>query len=935
MKRIACLCLALLFLMVPAVNAGTLTDTEGHSCEDAVMVLSALDIVKGNENGLYEPEASLTRAEAATILLRTRGLADTMAGEKIFTDVTGAHWAYGNITTAYNLGLVNGVGDGMFEPESPVSFAEAVKMIVCNLGYGVQAEHEGGFPGGYITVAARLKLTENIEDDGSFTRGDMAQLIYDSIDVPLFERVIYTDIGGYKKTADNLLSYLNAYSLETQITATSGISLIAPPWELAEDEVIANSIIFGAGESGAEKLIGRDVKLFIEKDLHERKDTILAVVDESGKEAVTIYSDDIDRRLAPEVLVDTSGDTEYKYNIVGADVIYNGETGSFSMADVCPTDGSVTLIFGKDGKVSVVMVEDYKTYVVDSVKLSDGIVRFKGVTPYTLNLKDTAKNVTLIDSKDKTALTEQDLIEWDVLSVATSRSGNKIKAVRSVDVIDGEVTQLSDKEAVIGDNTYRISKTVIGTGLTAPTLGMSADFHLDYAGRIAVANTANAHSYKYGILVAASQTGTLMPETTVKVYTEDGVMQYYNLADKVEYNEAGRVDQQTLFARNATNELCTNGKATRQLIRYELSKDKKEITKLETSTDYKYDYDNPLRVPDFSEDYWIDEDRRGLGESGNWTSMFIGGDRRSFGGRFLMRESTKIFVLPPEDSDDSEYSMRAAAKLTHGDDGDVYTRFTLYDVDEDFLVGAAVWDLSAGGISKYPKDHTFRGIVLGMDQVMDEEGMPVNALRVFNNKGEEVSYELVDGLECMMGVALTDLDNDPYAPEENRAGTFPKRININDAKIPVTELDEGDIITFTVNQLSGQIDSMSVTYRSKYPVDTEMLINGNAIYRTSKEIVYRGGSMIRRAKIVRMGKYGPVVETYTTEWGYDSNPSSTTTGRPTDVVATRVLPKTGHIIEYDSAKNQYYEITIEDLSVGDTIVNCWGGLAQDFIILYK
>jgi N-acetyl-anhydromuramyl-L-alanine amidase AmpD len=49
--------------------------------------------------------------------------------EKTFTDIDG-HWAQDNITQAYNLGLVKGRGNNIFDPNSPVTRAEAATMLL-------------------------------------------------------------------------------------------------------------------------------------------------------------------------------------------------------------------------------------------------------------------------------------------------------------------------------------------------------------------------------------------------------------------------------------------------------------------------------------------------------------------------------------------------------------------------------------------------------------------------------------------------------------------------------------------------------------------------------------------------------------------------------------------------------------------------------------
>ena len=48
-----------------------------------------------------------------------------------FTDVDASHWAKNYIQTAYNLGIIAGMGDGTFAPDAPVTYEQALKMVVC------------------------------------------------------------------------------------------------------------------------------------------------------------------------------------------------------------------------------------------------------------------------------------------------------------------------------------------------------------------------------------------------------------------------------------------------------------------------------------------------------------------------------------------------------------------------------------------------------------------------------------------------------------------------------------------------------------------------------------------------------------------------------------------------------------------------------------
>lgn len=130
----------------------------------SVELLSEAGILTGDENGNFNPNSTITRAEFATIVCRLLGF-DNEAKEikqSSFTDVPVSHWAVGYIAKANELGIINGNGDGTFSPESPVTQEQAVKMLVCACGYEAEANEAGGYPNGYISTASDLGITKGV-----------------------------------------------------------------------------------------------------------------------------------------------------------------------------------------------------------------------------------------------------------------------------------------------------------------------------------------------------------------------------------------------------------------------------------------------------------------------------------------------------------------------------------------------------------------------------------------------------------------------------------------------------------------------------------------------------------------------------------------------------------------------------------------------------
>ena len=158
---------------------------------DAVDTLVSLGIVEGFEDGSFQPNGTVTRAQMAKMIyvLRT-GKSDASAyndDKTSFTDI-GSHWARGYIKYCQSLGIIAGKSNTIFAPNASVTAQEAAKMLLVTLGYDPA---KAGLTGTNWASKTNALADENglLEDvNTSFTtacpRQYAAQLIYNAIDTP-------------------------------------------------------------------------------------------------------------------------------------------------------------------------------------------------------------------------------------------------------------------------------------------------------------------------------------------------------------------------------------------------------------------------------------------------------------------------------------------------------------------------------------------------------------------------------------------------------------------------------------------------------------------------------------------------------------------------------------------------------------------------------
>lgn len=109
-------------------NAKTFADVEGHWSKQAVNDMASRMIVKGSDENHYNPDAVITRAELAAIVVRALGLSDNGSGTT-FSDVNSADWYAGAVAKAVEYGLIEGYDNRTFAPNRTITRQEALVIM--------------------------------------------------------------------------------------------------------------------------------------------------------------------------------------------------------------------------------------------------------------------------------------------------------------------------------------------------------------------------------------------------------------------------------------------------------------------------------------------------------------------------------------------------------------------------------------------------------------------------------------------------------------------------------------------------------------------------------------------------------------------------------------------------------------------------------------
>ena len=158
---------------------------------DYVNYLSAAGIISGYSDGTFRPYNKVTRGQAAKLVALAFNLPAGKSTVQRFSDVPASHTFHSYIEAAYNAGLVHGYGDGTFRPQANVTRAQIAKIVVLAAGWALITPERPAFtdlPAGstfysYVETARAMGLLSGYEDgtfrpDSDVTRAQLSKVLY-------------------------------------------------------------------------------------------------------------------------------------------------------------------------------------------------------------------------------------------------------------------------------------------------------------------------------------------------------------------------------------------------------------------------------------------------------------------------------------------------------------------------------------------------------------------------------------------------------------------------------------------------------------------------------------------------------------------------------------------------------------------------------------
>ena len=553
LKRALSLALAsvmLLGMMVVGSGAVGYTDVTSEDHKEAIEVVQAAGLMTGDDQGNFNPDQIVTRAEMAVIvcnLLYGKNLdVGQFTGIHNFSDVPA--WAEGYVNLAASLGIVAGVGDGKFAPNDPITTAQAALMLSRALGYfKTDAEMAQGWMLAATERGTKIGLyngMSGLSATAGLTRNNVAQMAFNALTYAT--PVEYYDaLGMYSSVGNGIGGVVNGDN-------RYDLTLASKNYDIAHTDKNGTAITYGAADGvdgNAYKIVSNTYDIAVNANQIGRMGYVWYTVndkDEAIAASNVVYTDKVlatvsngktmtawttrsnDNFVAELDSAYNSGDDKYIVNGAAAD--------SYGDAGINALESQKGVVFtfvdtNNNGKANLVYVSDrtVTTLTGDAATKEEGgktIVNVPGISGLAFSNSVETKDVIGYEG-----LKEDDVVLW----YRDGQTNDYI--IEKAQTVTGDLTAIKDNKYTINGTAYEASgmATTPFSSITTANLNKQVQVWLDASGYVVKAEAVEEAALPYALVV--NYDNMTMAGQMTKLLTADGqyitgYSQYYAGSDK-------------------------------------------------------------------------------------------------------------------------------------------------------------------------------------------------------------------------------------------------------------------------------------------------------------------------------------------------------------------------------------------------------------------
>lgn len=550
LKRALSLALSTVMLvgmMAVGTSAASYADVDSADNVEAIEVMKAVSVMVGDENGNFNPDKNVTRAEMAVVMANLLDLqVEDFVGASIpFTDVP--QWAHSFVAACYADGITGGISATQYGSNNSVTATQAALMLLKALGYFQYGSDFGtDWQVATIKQASNVGLFEGIDSarNAAMTRNEVAQIALNALESTLVEP---DGTPGNITTSDGTVINLGSVTYKDRQSSNEKYKAISKEKGSDSDKFtmeLGEDLFNGDLEKVAKQSddFGRPAHVWEYKN-----DEIVTAADSADE---TYVVDDNGLKLSTILTDDDYFDLDAKNDIVESPkYVLNAETGDADLQK-----GDIVEVFEDDnGKVETVVAIRYTAAKIDEVSTDLSNSEEKAGASYSIELVEVNNDSNSIgagtyyddydeDDEILNGFSANTYEEGTVLAVALSAKDNRtILASYVADTATGTVSSYKANDYVTVDGTkYTMAGKVDGTSKDFSfedeyNLYLTSDGYVIAVDGAAAANINDVY-YITGVYMTKSTMGT------VKYYAQavalDGTVSEIEL-EKSEFEAGG------------------------------------------------------------------------------------------------------------------------------------------------------------------------------------------------------------------------------------------------------------------------------------------------------------------------------------------------------------------------------------------------------------
>ena len=545
LKRALSLALAaamLVSLMVVGASAMSYGDNDSITHAEAVDYLTAVGVVGGDQNGNFQPDATLTRAEYCVMIanMLTGGNFDAnlFAGTTTpFTDVAG-HWGANYIAYCYSVGVIAGTSATTFEPDATLTAAQAAAILLMALGYNQNNEFgaNGQFAVNVTKWAQQAGLYENLSVAANvgITRDNTAQLMFNALTNAT--PVNYSSLANTYYTVNSSAVSGQVYKVSedpSHYTYTLGYR----DFNAEKDAKVQYGV---TGYTWVDRSSQEDITGFYATDrvlyTSTNGDTIAQLTTTSNSK----YQASLNPDVATEYVLNGATVSDYATGVAysdGDEVVYGGvlytvganiaANANTQWSDVtasayAPVKGTVVQLVDQrinnayDGEVEIITITEMNVAKLASNPRTETSGSVTNVTISSISSLATGKDVTLVEGYED--LAKDDVVLWyDMFNALDSKT---YTIIEKAEAVSGVLTAFNDNNSkvTIAGSVYDMSGITGASAYATAKAQAGQDdvtYYLDKGGNVAyVVTGSTAANVNNTLLVLATDSTTSFDETT-------------------------------------------------------------------------------------------------------------------------------------------------------------------------------------------------------------------------------------------------------------------------------------------------------------------------------------------------------------------------------------------------------------------------------------